>query len=177
MLFFLSFLLLFEKDLILPSLLAAAFHECGHLLFARLLRVPISELSLDLFGARITVSSGLISYGSEFLLALAGPLFSFLLASLIQVPLGSFLSSLKEASLFLGALNLLPIRGFDGGRMLTSFVLRFFSPSVATFLDRLLTGAFLIFLWGISVYLLLVKSGGLPLFVFSVGVFSKIFLA
>ena len=179
--------LLADPRMALPCLLAAAFHECGHLLAARLLHVPLSELRLDLFGARISVSSGLISYRAEFFLCAAGPLFSFLLAELLSLPclsaatlgdgaLAGLLPELRDASRFLGILNLLPVRGFDGARMLGALLGAVTSPGLAETVDRLCTGFFLLLLWGISVYLLLLTGGGLTLFVFSAGLFCKVFL-
>lgn len=168
-----------DSELALPCLLSAAFHECGHILAARLLGIRLNEMKLDLFGARLSVSSKEISYRAEFLLCAAGPLFSLLL-SLFFSFLGSgtyvFLQNIRDSSLFLGLLNLLPVRGFDGGRMLSSLISLLGSPFSADLFERLFTGIFLIILWGIAVYLLLVTSGGLTLFVFSAGLFCKVFL-
>lgn len=174
-----------DREMALPCLLAAAFHECGHLLFAKRLHIPISELKLDLFGARISVSPGLISYKEEFFLAAAGPLFSFLLSFVLDCPLlvhlgiddFRFFVNLRESSLFLGILNLIPVKGFDGARMLSALLSSMLSPDFAEKVDRFLTGIFLILLWGISVYLLLMTGGGLSLFVFSLGLFFKVFLS
>ena len=181
-LLFSAVILLTDSSMAIPCLLAAAFHECGHLLFARLLHIPLSELKLDLFGARIEVSSGLISYKEEFFLAAAGPLFSFLLSQVLTFPFLNLLSvpffeMLRDASLFLGILNLLPVRGFDGARMLSAFLSVLIAPHAAEFIGRFFTGLFLLLLWGISVYLLLITGGGLTLFVFSAGMFFKVFLS
>ena len=176
--FFIASVYMLEPSMALPCFFAAAFHECGHILVAKIRGIHLSEMKLDLFGARLSVSSSAISYRDEFFLCAAGPLFSLLFA----VPLflfhnAPFIWNLSAASLFLGLLNLIPVRGFDGGRMMYSLTSLLFSPSVADLFERFFTGVFLIFLWGISIYLMLITGGGLSLFVFSVGFFSKIFLS
>ncbi len=176
--FFALSVFLLDVKMALPAVLAAGFHECGHLLAARLLKIDLTEMKLDLFGARLSVSSADISYHNEFLLSLSGPLFSFLLAPVsVLFPENPFLQSLSFSSFFLGMLNLIPVRGFDGGRMLYSALSFLTTQAVADFFERLFTGAFLIILWGLSVYLMLLSGGGLSLFVFSVGFFCKIFLS
>ena len=171
--------LMTDIEMTLPCLLSAAFHECGHILASKLLGIRLEEMKLDLFGARLSVSSREISYRAEFLLCAAGPLFSLLLALLCSF-WGSdtyvFFRNLRDSSLFLGLLNLLPVRGFDGGRMLSALIALLGSPFSADLIERLFTGFFLIILWGIAVYLLLITGGGLTLFVFSVGLFCKVFL-
>ena len=47
---------------------AAAIHECGHLLAARLLHIPISSLRISILGARLQLSDPLLSYRREWLL-------------------------------------------------------------------------------------------------------------
>ena len=177
-LFFICSIYAVEPEMAVPCFLAAAFHECGHLLMAKLLGIELKELRLDLFGAQLSVSTPSIPYTYEFLLCAAGPLFSLLLSLLHHFAYASsFVSELSSASLFLGLLNLIPVRGFDGGRMLHAFVSLVANPFVADLLERFITGMFLIFLWGISVYLMLLSGGGLTLFVFVVGFFCKIFLS
>ena len=182
---FMGLLILTDPHMILPCLIAAAFHECGHLLFAYVLKIPIREMKVDLFGAHLSLSSAMISYRSEFFLCAAGPLFSFLLSkgirqvmliggTSIPIAVGSFLLGVEESSRFLGILNLIPVNGFDGSRMLCAFLASIFSPHIAECTVRLLTGIFLILLWGISVYLLLLTESGLILFVFSFAMFCKI---
>ena len=178
-LFFGVAILLTDIQLALPCLLSAAFHECGHILASKLLGIGLDEMKLDLFGARLSVSSKQISYHAEFLLCAAGPFFSLLLSvllSLFNCNTYVFFQDLRDSSLFLGLLNLIPVRGFDGGRMLTSLLSLISSPYFANLIERLLTGVFLIILWGIAVYLLLITGGGLILFVFSAGLFCKVFL-
>lgn len=181
---FFIFLLSSQPVFTISCLLAAAFHEIGHLLAAWILQIRVSLLRLDLFGAQLELHEAQISYGKEFFLAAAGPFFSFLLYAVlyrVTMPLPSvffstLLPQIRDASLFLGILNLVPLKSFDGGRMLSSLLSSLIHPYFADVVSRFLTGLFLLFLWGISVYLLLIAGVGLTLFIFTVGVFGKIFL-
>ena len=184
-LLFAALLILIDPLMMIPCLIAAGVHECGHLLFAYYLRIPIRELKLDLLGAHLSLSSAVISYKAEFFLCAAGPLFSFLLAEGIgwvypmlslRLPsaVSAFLCAVEESSRFLGILNLIPVKGFDGARMLSALLSSLFSAHVADCAVRFFTGIFLILLWGISVYLLLLTESGLILFVFSFAMFCKI---
>lgn len=184
MLLFTLLMILAEPQRVLPCFLAAAFHECGHILLARLMKIPLKDLKLDLLGAKINLSDGLISYRAEFLLCAAGPLFSFFLWLLLlyshrfpALPeVRTLLSATGDSSLSLGILNLLPVRGFDGSRMLSSVLSVLISDRFAEKADRFFTGFFLIFLWGISVYMMLINGNGLFLFTFSVMIFRKAYI-
>ncbi len=159
------------------TLLAALLHELGHLIAAKCLHIPIGNLHMDFLGARLEVRGRMLSYGEEWLLCAAGPL-----ASLTCAAAGSLLwrySPMAEwfscASLLLGVLNLLPIRTFDGGRMLES-ALSFFLPARAVqTLLRICSFFFLFLLWAVAVYFLLKVGDGLSLFCFSMSLFHRFF--
>ena len=174
---FLLLSLLLDSETVLPCYSAALVHECGHLLASRLLGIPIGSLTFTLFGFRLSLKSGLISYRRELLLAMAGPLFSLLLGAL-TVPFteNRFVCALHVATVALGILNLLPVKRFDGGRMLYAAVASLASPSLASRAQDLTSALSLLLLWTVSVYFLLHGGFGLSLFVFSFAVFCKSFL-
>ncbi len=158
-------------------LLAAGLHECGHILAARLLHIPLRGFCLDLLGARLEVRGRMLSYGEEWLLAAAGPIAS-LIVSALAAPFWAacpFAVAFSCASLLLGLLNLLPIRTFDGGRMLETALLAHLSQRRAGQIVRLLTFSFLFLLWAGAVYLLLRVGDGLSLFCFSMSLLSRFF--
>ena len=64
----------------LSLLLAAALHETGHLLAARLLRISLSSFHISILGAQLQLKDPLLSYRREWLLCAAGPLFSLFFA-------------------------------------------------------------------------------------------------
>ena len=159
------------------TLLAAFLHECGHLLAARWLGIPIRSLRLELLGVRLDVSGGLLSYSDEWLLCATGPIVSLLCAAAVA-PLWSFgevFRIFSAASLVLGLLNLLPIGDFDGGRMLRSFCAHFFGVRFAAKILELTSALFWFFLWSVAVYFLLLRGDGLSLFCFSVSLLWRFF--
>lgn len=159
-----------EWPAILP---AVALHEGGHFLVARLLGVKILRLRLDLLGARLELG-GMMSYGTELLVAMGGPLVNFLTAAVVLwglhtglLPQSEGLSLFCIASIGLGGLNLLPVGTMDGGRMLTALLSKLFSPHAAVVCLGVTTLLFLLVLWGAAAYALLRGGSMLSLFVFS----------
>ena len=175
--FFVGLLLTDRSLLCLSAFLAAAFHELGHLCAARLLKIPIRTLRLDLLGARLDTVGRMLSYGEEWLLCWAGPMFSFLLSGGLALfwNVSPFARLLSCASLLLGLLNLLPIKGFDGGRMLAAAISATMGERSAEYVLRLTSFLFLFLLWAVSVFFLLRAGDGLSLFCFSMSLFSHFF--
>ena len=111
--------MLFHRDPLFPAtLLAAAVHECGHLLAARLLGIRLRLLELDVIGARIFPKGAIPSYFAEWILAAAGPLLSLLLALFVFPFPHPFAHAVLGATCSLALFNLLPVCGFDGWRIL-----------------------------------------------------------
>ena len=170
--------MLLEGDfLFLASVLAAAVHECGHLLAARLLGIRLRLLELDLMGAKLFPAKAIPSYRSEFLLAACGPLFSLLLA----LPIGGsslpFFKAMHTATLSFALFNLLPIRGFDGGRMLAAPITAKWGAAAADRLLFLSTYASLLLLFSLSACLLLRYGESATLAVLSASLFAQLFLS
>ncbi len=147
---------------------AALLHELGHIAAAWGWRVPVRSLRLDLFGARMELG-GLMGYSAELAVAAGGPFVSLAVAA-VAWPLGALwegASLLAAVSLGLGLLNLLPVRGLDGGRMLTCALSLLFGERAADTTLRLTTGLALGVLWLLSVYALLRVGQTLSLFTFT----------
>ena len=115
-------------------LLAAALHECGHLLALRAFRVPVEGVRLGAFGAVIHARGTCrLSYGRELAVTLAGPLANLLLAP----PLAALSARLAwewgfllaGANVLLGVYNLLPVPPLDGGRALYLMIAYCFGPA------------------------------------------------
>lgn len=167
--------------------LAAGIHEAGHILAASALGIKIKEMRLDLIGASL-MTSGIHSYRDERILCAAGPFFN-LVGILFSYPLQRFLISrsiLPQAAEYLGffcvaclglmLINLLPVRGFDGGRILSSFLSEYigivFSDSIINILTLICIGT----IWATSIYLIIKYQSSLSLFTFSIMLFARIFL-
>ena len=159
------------------TLAAILVHEGGHLVRARLLGVRMRGMKLDFLGARLETTGRMLSFGEEWLLAAGGPMVS-LLAALAMAPLWStfaWASCFSCVSLAFGLLNLLPIRSFDGGRMLACFLNAITNARVSAWLLDCSSFAALFLLWSISVYVLLRIGDGLSLFCFSLSLFLRFF--
>ena len=173
-------LILTHSYLSLAAILAAFFHELGHIIAAKICKIPLQELRLGIFGASLTSNPLLCSYKSEVILALAGPLVNLFSVALLLPVYGifknEFCSLFIAASLFLGILNLLPIYEFDGGRILYCALSHLHSQKLAR--QWIFASSFILIfsLWTLSIYLLLRLSSSLSLFIFSLSLFSKIFL-
>ena len=157
-------------------LCAIIIHEAGHLCAAYLLHMKPSGAAADTIGIRLLFRGAPPPYGKEILLCAAGPL-----ANLLSLAIGlaaGFPSDnvFLSVSAALALLNLLPIEGFDGGRMVHSTLLLCLPPSRADKVCELLSFFFLFVLWCISVYLMMRVGNQLSLFFFSTAIFFRIFL-
>ena len=170
--------LAFDKSTVFAaSVLAAALHECGHLLAARLLHIPLRLLELDLMGARLYPASAIPSYRAEALLAAAGPLCSILLAMPFLCTRIPFFVALRTATLSFALFNLLPIDGFDGGRRLFSLFACRFGENGARRVLFASSYLSLLFLFALASCLLLRYGEDATLSVLSASLFAKLFLS
>ena len=106
-------------------------HELGHSLVALRDAVPVRKITLFIFGGLAQIEKEPPTPGSEFRIAVAGPLVSLTLAALfgglwlLDKPL-SFLAApsiwLARINLILGLFNLIPGFPLDGGRVLRAIL-------------------------------------------------------
>ncbi len=109
------------------------FHEMSHSLVARNKGMPVKRISLFIFGGMSQIEKEPQDPGSEFVMAIAGPAASFVLAivfgiiwffsrgtAVVEEPF-RYLAIINVA---LGVFNLLPGFPLDGGRVLRSIVWR-----------------------------------------------------
>ena len=157
---------------------AALLHEMGHLLIALTLNIPLKCIQLDVFGASIEVECSSCSYVKEAILCLAGPLaniLSALVVSRIFLPFDTRLFTV--ASALLAIINLLPAKGFDGGRILSCFLLSFLSPRAVSLITELSSFVCVFLLWSASVYFIMRTGSYVSLFIFSGALFARLFLS
>ncbi len=158
------------------TLLAALFHECGHLLAARWLGIRVRLLEVDLFGAKIYPVGFIPSYRAELLLAAAGPLFSLLLGVFLLPHSSNLAVALLRATLSFALFNLLPISDFDGGRILHAALAGLFCTETADRVLAVTSYLSLLFLFSLSSCILLRYGQNLALAVLSASLFAKLFL-
>ncbi|MBR2371222.1 MAG: hypothetical protein IKA82_04300 [Clostridia bacterium] len=159
-------------------LTAVIIHELGHIAAARILRIKITGIRLSLTGAKIE-TGGVFSYKKEILLCLAGPLFN-VLAYITAMPLRSveiISSGVRDfcgISLVLAIFNLLPIRGFDGGRILYSTVALLSNVNAADTAITLTGSTIIAALWITSIYMIIRYESALSLFAFAILMFFTV---
>lgn len=159
------------------AILAATLHEFGHIGMARACGISFRELCITPFGAALTPTSFMGTYREEMLVAAAGPFVNLLCAALI-FPLRhiSFFFFFLLSSLFFALLNLLPVSGFDGGRILFCLLCQHFTPEHSTRVLSVSSFLIVFALWSFSVYVMLRVGSSLSLFIFSCSLFLKLFI-
>ena len=102
-------------------------HELAHSVLARTRGIPVSRITLFIFGGVSSLESDPASPGAEGWISLVGPLTSLLLAFVFgatflvlgyHTPLGAVARYLSYANVALAAFNILPALPLDGGRVL-----------------------------------------------------------
>lgn len=182
---------------LLTYVAAAILHELGHLLAAWVLRIEICEIRLEFSGVRIVTDSHLISFGKEVGLAAAGPLVNIMSLTAVTafcrargIESGELLSATEgfletgdgtalgiigffaASSLMHAAINLLPVKSFDGGRILEGILSLILSPALSERVVEITTLISSLLLWTIALYLMLKIASGLGVFVFAACVFT-----
>lgn len=197
-----GFILSDDIFIIISGIICATVHELGHIFFARTLKIKLERLEIGLFGARIYPSRTL-SYKEEFIVCSGGPLFgilfSFIIFLLLYIYGGEDLSFICDKlydvsgvigegnttlsllpyiciiiSLMQSFINLLPVEGLDGGRMTMAVISILGGVYIARRVECIMSICTALFLWIISVYLLIKTGSGLGIFIASVCFFAKI---
>jgi stage IV sporulation protein FB len=163
------------------ALLVAFIHEAGHIIAAYFLKMKFDSFSINLFKFNIGIALPMHSYKKELLLSLAGPaanLLSGIIAIHIYVNFHSneFVIFGAVASFFLAILNLMPIKDFDGGRIFICLLAPKFNLYTIECILDVLSFSLVLFLWIVSIYLMLRIGASLTLFIFSSSLFTKLFL-
>ena len=191
-------LLVSEKIYVLITYACAAtIHEIGHISAARLVGIKIKDISFDFSGLRISIDERLTSYNAEIWLAAAGPASNLLSASavalFIRMSKREVLNAFAAARDFIDSgipsvdgvctffiiascvqavINLLPVKTFDGGRILHCVLARVFDENISDTVLSITSGIFVFVLWTVSLYLMLKISSGLGIYIFSASIFS-----
>ena len=123
-----AFLLVTDTTgLMSASLLAVSVHEAGHLVAMKLKDCAPASVKLGAGGILI-IGSSFCTAGESIIIALAGPLANFLLTAVFMIIAtisNSVLSfAFAAVQLLVGAVNLLPVRGLDGGTILRFLLIR-----------------------------------------------------
>ncbi len=106
-------------------------HELSHSLVAQARGLPVSSITLFVFGGVSNIQTEPEDPGQEFLMAVVGPVSSLILAGIFwalftiiaaPAPVQALLFYLAVVNLILGVFNLLPGFPLDGGRVLRAII-------------------------------------------------------
>jgi len=162
---------------LIPVFTAILLHELAHIIAAVAMKIKIKQIELNILGARIHTKNNLFSYKKEIILSAAGPLMNLLIFFIIHITFefweNDIIKDFAFYNLTLGILNLLPMEGFDGGRIFKGLLAQVFSFQVVNSFSRFLSFFVLFILWIISVYFLIRAGASLALFAFCSALFSK----
>lgn len=97
--------------------LAAACHELGHIIAAKLCGRKIEILTIYPFGADMRISGGVMPYKTELIVSSAGIIVNLLLCTLFLPFASEYTGFFALSNLALAMLNLIPVKGLDGGHI------------------------------------------------------------
>ncbi len=142
---------------------AVTLHECGHLAAFLMLGEPLPLFRGREFGLLMTPRTEMLSYGREIAVCAAGPLMNLLTAAALLPSLrggGSEASFCFFAINLLTALfNLLPITGFDGGRLLSALLPLLLPPNTAHLFATLFSFSFSLLFYFAALFLFFFGNG------------------
>ena len=123
---------------------ALIIHETGHLLVSRMMGIPLVCFRLNPVGGVMTFDFTGVGYGKEAAVHFSGPA-AGLISAVIGILCGEvFFSGISAVLAFV---NLLPVRGLDGGGILRCILSLFFLPDTVWRVCRILSAAGVLLLW------------------------------
>lgn len=154
---------------IIIAVICCIVHELGHISVMCMFGIPPERVLFYAGGIKISPQRGrLVSKRRDIIILSAGCIVNLAIALIIRLAAGE-LNYFACANLFLGVFNLLPVRYFDGGRILSAVLNE---SRVCDFIR----GFFLLFLLAVMVKLLLSGSVSISLLVtFAYMAFAEFF--
>lgn len=151
--------------------LSILLHEAGHLAVMAAFGIGIEKITLLPIGIDIERKQKYISYPKEILLSLAGITVNLLVFFIFKK-----YEFFAYTNLLYALVNLIPVKGLDGGYALEAFLLSVFECDRAERISKVISFIFLIFLWMLGVYILFVLNGNISIFALSVFLFVTIII-
>ena len=152
-------------------LMSVLLHEAGHLFVMCLFGVGIEGVTLLPIGIDIKRKQTYISYPKEIILALAG-----IFVNLVVFFIFKEHEFFAYTNLLYATINLIPVKGLDGGNALEALLLCRLSPCRTEAVLKAVSAVFCILLWMIGVYVLLILNGNISIFALAVFLFVSIIM-
>lgn len=166
----LTFMLYVDKTgLMLPTFFATLLHEWGHIIMLLSYRCKIDKILFKV-GSVAVEGNFVLPTVKECIMLLAGPGINFLFFAicyaLFLATNGMIYLNFGLVSLVVGAVNLLPVYGLDGGNLLIIFITRFLSEKNARLVLKFVgfVCCALIILFGIYIFVLQKKNPTVVIF-------------
>ena len=151
---------------VLLFVVAVALHECGHIIAAGLCGVKLVSLKSRGIGAVMSYDFSECSYFREAAVHFSGTLLNLLSAFSAVIMYGSRAHYFCGVSVTLACVNLLPIKGFDGGGVARCILSRLFMPDSAWRICRVLSALGIIIMWTAVLWIEMRCGGNLALMIF-----------
>ncbi len=136
----------------------AIIHEMGHSFVASNLGYRLNKITLMPFGAVVAGNTEGLKFIDEIKIALAGPIINiavslfFVAIWWIYPEFYAYSDIIVSANLSMALINLLPIFPLDGGRIIFCFLADKFGYDKSFAINKVLGGAFALFLLGLFVF-------------------------
>ena len=152
-------------------ILCYGIHEMGHIVFAYLSGAHLTDFKTSLCKLSIKYDCSCISYSKEALVCAGGIIFNLLFALIFAAPVFNFnenFAFLTVCNLSLALMNLYPVTVLDGGNIVRCIAYRFAVGDTAKKITSAISFVFAFILWLFAVYLQLVFSSNVSVFLISV---------
>lgn len=139
----------------LSVIFAVSIHEAGHLLAAKMLRVPLLRVCFTPFGIRIRFHLETVNTIKSVIVYLSGSIVSIVVGWLVlnyTSPYNKATFSFALVSLTLGLLNLMPIIRLDGGCVAESLLSLKLYPDTAYKITKIISDVFVFLFWFVTLY-------------------------
>lgn len=152
----LAFLLILDSTgYMSASILAVALHEAGHLVAMKLTHCEPRSVRCCIGGMTI-VSNRFTVAKDSIIIALSGPMVNLILAAVLWL-IGSYVNNLlilafAVVQLLVGTVNLLPVKGLDGGTVLSILLQKQtkFNPNLVVTIVSIVTAS-AVFVLGLAI--------------------------
>lgn len=140
----------------LSVIFAVTIHEAGHLLAAKILKVPLLRVCFTPFGIRIRFQLETVNAIKTFIVYLSGSIVSIVVGWFVlnySSPYNKATFSFALVSLTLGLLNLMPVTRLDGGCVVESLLSIKLYPDTAYKITKAISDVFVFLFWFVSLYI------------------------
>ena len=150
-------------------------HELGHLCLSRLVGARMRRFKIGAMHLCLSYDTSCLSYKREILVQLGGVIFN-LSAALFACLLfgGDGADFFVICNLSLALMNLYPISILDGGGVLKNVFLMILPRDVSEKLSKWVSFVCAIFMWLLAVYMQIIFSANLSLFIISVALLVEL---